>query len=233
MLYRTLQAHWRSFLGDISGDGGGGAELPRFIVDEVEAYLKCGILAHGFLRVLCQSCGSSLNLNVHLHTILVDGVYQIGPNGDPVFRRVPPPSDEEVAHIVETVHRKITAKLAATDGFEVGTTNQDGPLLAALANASVAGLIATGPRAGSRVVPERFAQRKYARAAMSSRRTSTKGIRNRSANFRGGTMESTQSAGPLWTRSLSHSTFSPSLARRRTRPETSSWTSSATSPGAR
>ena len=110
-----------------------------------------GALQTGAITVI-QRFGSSLNLNVHLHTILVDGVYQIGPNGEPVFRRVPPPSDEEVAHIVETVHRKITAKLAATDGFEVGTTNQDGPLLAALANASVAGLIATGPRAGSRVL---------------------------------------------------------------------------------
>ena len=253
MLYRTLQAHWRTFLGDLAAhDGGGG--LPRFIVDEVEAYLKCGILAHGFLRVLCQACGetrlvalsckrrgfcgsclgrrmcdfathlvdqvvpfvpvrqwvltvphrlrykmafdpdltsfvlrtfisavsawlrkkarllgargalqtgaitviqrfgSSLNLNVHLHTILVDGVYQIGPGEDPIFHRVPPPSDEEVAQTVAKVQRKIMAKSAVTNDFEVGPRAQKEPLLATLANASVAGLIATGPRAGCRIL---------------------------------------------------------------------------------
>ena len=31
--------------------------LPRFCVREVEAYLRCGILAHGFARVWCEACG--------------------------------------------------------------------------------------------------------------------------------------------------------------------------------
>ena len=31
--------------------------VPRFCVREMEAYLKCGILAHGFARVWCKSCG--------------------------------------------------------------------------------------------------------------------------------------------------------------------------------
>ncbi len=34
-----------------------GAELPRFIKDEFEAFLECGILAHGFLRLRCGECG--------------------------------------------------------------------------------------------------------------------------------------------------------------------------------
>jgi Transposase zinc-binding domain len=34
-----------------------GSELPRFIKDEFEAFLKCGILAHGFLCLRCAACG--------------------------------------------------------------------------------------------------------------------------------------------------------------------------------
>ena len=34
-----------------------GAEVPRFIKDECDAFLECGILAHGFLRLRCAECG--------------------------------------------------------------------------------------------------------------------------------------------------------------------------------
>jgi hypothetical protein len=30
--------------------------LPGYVQDEFEAYLKCGRLEHGFLRVLCTTC---------------------------------------------------------------------------------------------------------------------------------------------------------------------------------
>jgi hypothetical protein len=53
-----LQNHWRPFLADLDA-GSDGAPLPRFIVEEIEAYLRCGILAHGFLRVRCEECGES------------------------------------------------------------------------------------------------------------------------------------------------------------------------------
>jgi hypothetical protein len=33
-----------------------GAELPRFIKDEFDAFLECGILAQGFLRLRCGEC---------------------------------------------------------------------------------------------------------------------------------------------------------------------------------
>ena len=51
LLYKTLQAHWLESLATIETDGG---ELPAFVRDEFEAYFRCGILAHGFLRVLCK-----------------------------------------------------------------------------------------------------------------------------------------------------------------------------------
>ncbi len=31
--------------------------LPEFVKKEFDEFLKCGVLAHGFLRVQCTSCG--------------------------------------------------------------------------------------------------------------------------------------------------------------------------------
>jgi len=33
-----------------------GPPLPRYVEDEFEAYLNCGLLEHGFLRVKCDAC---------------------------------------------------------------------------------------------------------------------------------------------------------------------------------
>ena len=33
------------------------ADLPQFVKDEFDAFLECGILAHGFLRLRCGDCG--------------------------------------------------------------------------------------------------------------------------------------------------------------------------------
>ena len=35
----------------------GDRPAPRFIEQELRAYLRCGILAHGFLRLRCDACG--------------------------------------------------------------------------------------------------------------------------------------------------------------------------------
>jgi ribosomal protein S27E len=56
LLYRTIQEHWATFLADLEAGGG---ELPTFVLDEFEAYLRCGIPVHGFLRVRCKDCGHS------------------------------------------------------------------------------------------------------------------------------------------------------------------------------
>ena len=59
VLYEVLAEHWRSFLAETDARDEGGRGLPRFVVDEVEAFLKCGILAHGFIRVACDTCRES------------------------------------------------------------------------------------------------------------------------------------------------------------------------------
>ena len=34
-----------------------GSSSPEFVKDEFEAFLACGILVHGFLRLRCAGCG--------------------------------------------------------------------------------------------------------------------------------------------------------------------------------
>ena len=51
-LYRLVQQHAASFLAQ--AEDAAGADLPQFVKDEFDAFLECGILAHGFLRLRRQ-----------------------------------------------------------------------------------------------------------------------------------------------------------------------------------
>jgi hypothetical protein len=57
-LYRVLQTHWKTFLADVES-AAEPAALPAFVVSEMEAFLKCGVLAHGLVLVKCRDCGWS------------------------------------------------------------------------------------------------------------------------------------------------------------------------------
>jgi hypothetical protein len=253
-LYRLLAEYWRSFLAEIEAADGSGCGLPRFVVDEVEAFLRCGILAHGFIRVACDGCrasrlvpfsckrrgfcssclgrrmcdfaahlcdhvmprvpirqwvltvpfglrfgmafdpaltgvvlrafvavvsrwlrrrarahgirgvlktggvtviqrfGSALNLNVHFHTLLIDGVYEIAAGGSALFHPVPAPTDEDVLAVTEQVYRKVARILGERGEDDGAALTSAGPALATLATASVAGIAATGPRRGARTL---------------------------------------------------------------------------------
>jgi hypothetical protein len=50
-----VQQHVASFIAHTEASTG--AALPRFVKDEFDAFLECGILAHGFLRLRCGDCG--------------------------------------------------------------------------------------------------------------------------------------------------------------------------------
>ena len=54
-LYRLVQQHAQSFFAQSAEAAG--ARLPQFVRDEFDAFLECGILAHGFLRLRCGDCG--------------------------------------------------------------------------------------------------------------------------------------------------------------------------------
>jgi hypothetical protein len=56
VLYSALQAHWKTFVGELEAV----AEppvLPAFVVAEVEAFLRCGILSQGLILARCRDCG--------------------------------------------------------------------------------------------------------------------------------------------------------------------------------
>ena len=252
ILYRVLAEHWRSYLAEPQSADPNGSALPQFVVDEVEAFLKCGIVAHRTLRVACDSCGgsrlvpfsckrrgfcpsclgrrmadfaahlcdyvmphvpvrqwvltvpfglrfrlafdpsaagvalrsfvsvisgwlrrqararripgtlktggatviqrfgSTLNLNVHFHTLMIDGVYAVGPDGAVLFHPLPAPTDADLAAIAERVFRKISKKVDAIDDENSEALAADEPLLATLSGASVADVGATGVRRGAR-----------------------------------------------------------------------------------
>jgi Putative transposase/Transposase zinc-binding domain len=233
--------------------------VPRFIERELRAYLECGILARGFLRLHCDACGgdrlvpfsckgricpscagrrmadtaahlvdrvvpevpvrqwvlslpfalryrlaydarltsevlnlflrtlfafqrrrgwrgrgrrraqcgavtfvqrfgsAAANLNVHFHSLVLDGVYEVTDAGPIRFHPLPPPDDDEVARVVVATARRLARLLEArgmgpnADPIEGDPLAQEDPLLAALAAASLQGRVATGPRAGQRL----------------------------------------------------------------------------------
>jgi hypothetical protein len=54
LLHRVVREDLEPFL---QRSRSAGAPVARFVEREVRAYLECGVLAHGFLRVHCDACG--------------------------------------------------------------------------------------------------------------------------------------------------------------------------------
>jgi hypothetical protein len=256
-LYQVVREELESFLARARERD---RPVPRFVERELRAFLACGILAHGFLRVYCDACrcdrlvafsckgrgfcpscggrrmadtaahlvdrvlpevpvrqwvlslpfalryrlaydsrlagqvlglfvravsaslrlrarrqwgvcrgqcgavtfvqrfGDALNLNVHFHSLLLDGVFEPAPGGAVRFRPLPPPDTAEVERVVTQIARRLRKLLERrglgleTEPSEADPLGEGEPLLAALYGASVSGRIATGPRAGKPVV---------------------------------------------------------------------------------
>ncbi len=55
VLYQVVADHLETFLATIDADPTAKG-LPGYVRDEFYAYLQCGILAHGFLKLGCDSC---------------------------------------------------------------------------------------------------------------------------------------------------------------------------------
>ena len=52
-LYALIDEHFPRFLQRLEAEG---VSLPHFVKEEFEAFLKCGRLEYGFLRVKCDAC---------------------------------------------------------------------------------------------------------------------------------------------------------------------------------
>ncbi|MBP7148399.1 MAG: hypothetical protein KBD01_12710 [Acidobacteria bacterium] len=88
-----------------------------------------------------------LNLNLHFHTLALDGVYEIRAGSAPRFHPLPPPTDDDVARVVARVARRL-ARLFTRDPELLAHFPERQPALAALAAAAARGRCAAGPRAG-------------------------------------------------------------------------------------
>ncbi len=53
LLYQLVEARYPALVNQMAQQG---KSLPVHVHQEFEAYLKCGRLEHGFLRVRCDSC---------------------------------------------------------------------------------------------------------------------------------------------------------------------------------
>ena len=53
LLYALVQAHYPDFIVRLEAED---RPLPEYVREEFETYLRCGVLEHGFLRVVCEHC---------------------------------------------------------------------------------------------------------------------------------------------------------------------------------
>ena len=111
-------------------------------------YPHCGAV------MFVQRFGDALNLNVHFHSLVLDGVHDLDDPRGRRFITLPPPDTDEVTRVLVRFTSRLELLLereglgpnadpAQADGF-----HDEQPLLAGLAGASVRGRIAAGPRAG-------------------------------------------------------------------------------------
>lgn len=56
-LHRAVRRHRATFIDELSR---GGRQLPAVVARELDGFLGCGVLAHGFARVRCGACGHEL-----------------------------------------------------------------------------------------------------------------------------------------------------------------------------
>jgi hypothetical protein len=116
VLYKVLQQHLETFLKQ-AAESHDGAGLPRFVEKELRAFLKCGVL------------------NLHVHAIVLDGVFVERDDGQLSSHPAEPPRDADIARlldiIVTRIRRHLDRKGLLEDDSERGHPLRDeGPLLA-------------------------------------------------------------------------------------------------------
>ena len=114
--------------------------------------------AHTGAVTLIQRFGSAANLNIHLHCLVLDGVYRLT-DGVPVFQPIPAPTTDQLQALLTRIITRILKMLTRHGALTEEDTeipylsNPDAdPALAPLHAAACTYRIALGPRAGQKVL---------------------------------------------------------------------------------
>jgi hypothetical protein len=98
-----------------------------------------------------QRFGGALNLNVHVHALVFDGVHVMGADGRLRFQALPPPTPRERREWTETIVGLVT-RLLRRQGLlgedASGASAEEASVLDACQAASMRSVAALGPRSG-------------------------------------------------------------------------------------
>jgi hypothetical protein len=107
---------------------------------------------------LIQRFGRALNLNLHFHLLVLDGVYCRDGEGHLRFVPVPAPSTEELKRLVQRIAERIGRSLERSGRITRDIENaclafdlSEEPPIHGLLSSSITYRIATGPREGQKV----------------------------------------------------------------------------------
>ena len=119
---------------------------------------------HGGAVTLIQRFGSAANLNIHLHCLVLDGVYRRGADGPPVFVEADEPTDDKLHALLQIVITPLMKMLTRrgvlvedmgqTYLAEPDATSEEARTLRPLQTAAVTDRIAFGPSAGQDADPQ-------------------------------------------------------------------------------
>ena len=111
---------------------------------------------------LIQRFGSAAKLNIHLHSLVLDGVYERGIDAAPEFVEVPEPTDEALQAVLHKIITRTVKLLTRREVLveEEGSTymgdsdgdSEEARVLRPLQAAACTYRIAFGPRAGQKVL---------------------------------------------------------------------------------
>src|SRR5215831_5384692 len=144
------------------GDKGNGLDRALSLPNAVTRGVPRDQLSPGSVTFI-QRFGSALNLNLHFHCIFLEGVYldRTAAGRKPRFVTAEPPSDADVADVVQKISHRVTRTLRQLGYLEAGGDAavatgydplvDDEPELARTMSASVQQRIAFGERAGEKV----------------------------------------------------------------------------------
>ena len=105
-----------------------------------------------------QRFGGALNLNIHLHALVTDGVFVMVGDAAPVFRALRCPAKDEISAIAwSTCKRTLTlmkkrGQWIEDEPAQADTLAQSDPLLAQCYAASISGTLFLGAQKGQRVL---------------------------------------------------------------------------------